>query len=265
MNTLKRYVNLYRAFLRFSFHQFVIYRAHFVNSTISTVGWGIFQIIWISLLTVRTKSAFGWSKNELMILAILYVIIIGLLHFFFTGNFERLSRLIDRGELDFVLLKPVDSQFMVTNFLQRYANLVRVVLGILFLFFYIHITHTTITTAGWIGFMVFVIFGIALLYSLWLIYSSLLIWFPRLTNITDFLFTINGMSRYPVEMIREANVFILFFILPFSIAVATPAQILVRGTLNGDVLTLTILSVVLFIFSRKFWYYALRHYTSASS
>jgi len=265
INTLRRYLNLYRAFLRFSFHQFVIYRAHFINSTISTVGWGIFQIIWISLLTVRTKSAFGWSKNELIILAILYVIIIGLLHFFFTGNFDRLARLIDRGELDFVLLKPVDSQFMVTNFLQRYANLVRVALGIIFLFFYLNVTHTKITPAGWIGFIVFVIFGIALLYSLWMIYSSLLIWFPRLTNITDFLFTINGMSRYPVEMIREANIFILFFILPFSIAVATPAQILVRGTLNGDVLTLTALSVFLFIFSRKFWHYALRHYTSASS
>lgn len=262
---MRRYVELYKALLRFSFLRFTTYRALFINSVIATVGWGFFQIIWISLLTVRTKSAFGWSKNELVILAILYVIIIGFFHFFFTGNFERFSNIIDRGELDFILLKPVDSQFMVTNYLQRVPNLVRVALGVLFLFIYLFILNIHITPLGWIGFSVFIIFGIVLLYSLWMIYCTLLIWFPRLNNLTEFLYTINGMSRYPVEMMYEVKNFILLFILPFSIAIATPAKVLVRGTLNGEVVGLIFLSVSLFIVSRLFWKYALRHYTSASS
>ncbi|MEK7078887.1 MAG: ABC-2 family transporter protein [Patescibacteria group bacterium] len=262
---MKRYFQLYKAFLRFSFYNFTAFRANFINGTIATVAWGIFQIIWVNLLTLQTKSAFGWSKNELIILAILYVIIIGLLHFFFTGNFDRFSRIIDKGELDFILLKPVDSQFMVTNFIQRYPNLVRVVMGIAFLFVFLHISHTVITPAGWLGFTIFIIFGIVLLYSLWLFFCTFLIWFPRLTNIIEFLYAINGLSRFPAEMIQEARSFILLFILPFSIAIATPAKVLVRGTLNGEVYGLMFLSVGLFIASRIFWKYALRHYTSASS
>lgn len=262
---MKRYIELYKALLHFSFLRFTTYRALFINSMIATVGWGFFQIIWINLLTVRTRSAFGWSKNELIILAILYVIIIGFFHFFFTGNFERFSHIIDKGELDFILLKPIDSQFMVTNYLQRFPNLVRVALGILFLFVYLFISNTHVAPAGWVGFCVFIIFGIVLLYSLWLMYCTLLIWFPRISNLIDFLYTINGMSRYPTEMMYEVKNFILLFILPFSIALATPAKVLVRGTLNGEVAGLVFLSISLFIAARIFWKFALRHYTSASS
>jgi ABC-2 type transport system permease protein len=262
---MKRYIHLYKALLRFSFLRFATYRALFINSLVATVGWGFFQIAWIHLLTVRTRSAFGWTKNELIILAILYVIIAGVFHFFFTGNFERFSHLINKGELDFILLKPVDSQYLVTNFLQRIPNLIRVALGVCFLSIHILVTKTEITFAGWLGFAVFIIFGVALLYSLWMIYCTLLVWFPRISNLIDFLLTINGMSRYPAEMMYEVKNFILIFILPFSMAVATPVKVLVRGALDGEVAGLVILSAGLFVTSRLFWNYALRHYTSASS
>ena len=262
---MKRYFNLYKIFLRFSFLNFTVFRANFINSMVSTVGWGVFQFAWINLLTIRTQSAFGWNKHELVILAILYIIIIGVFHFLFSRNFERFSRIIDRGELDFILLKPVDSQFMITNFMQGYPNLIRIGLGIILLVFYLHINNISISFVGLLGFLVFIVFGIMLLYSLWLSYCTLLIWFPQLTNILDFLYTINGMSRYPLEMMREVKSFLLLFIFPFSIAIATPAKVLVRGTLDGDVYWLIFLSVILFFTSRTFWNYALRFYTSASS
>ena len=96
-------------------------------------------------------------------------------------------------------------------------------------------------------------------------YCTFLIWFPRLTNIIDFLFTIDGMARYPSEMIKKLNPIILFFILPFTLSVATPVKVLVRGSFDGDIIYLIIISVGMSVVSRLFWLYALRHYTSASS
>ena len=264
-NQYRRYFSLYKELLRFSFQNFIVYRAHFINSVFATVGWGAFQFIWIELLTFRTRSAFGWSKNELVVLAISYIIMMGILHFFFSHNMSRLSRIIDKGELDFLLLKPVDSQFLVSFYIQNYPNLVRVILGITLLFVYLHITHLTFTLIGWIGFICFIFFGVTLLYSLWMFYCTFLIWFPRLTNIIDFLFTIDGMARYPSEMIKKLNPIILFFILPFTLSVATPVKVLVRGSFDGDIIYLIIISVGMSVVSRLFWLYALRHYTSASS
>ncbi|MFA5136632.1 MAG: ABC-2 family transporter protein [Patescibacteria group bacterium] len=258
-------MRLYRALFRFNIQNLIVYRAHFINSTISTVGWGVFQYVWIELLTIRTKSAFGWSKQELVTLAILYIIIIGIFHFFFSRNFDRFSRIIDKGELDFLLIKPVDSQLIATTHIHNYPNLIRVILGVFFLMIYTRSNNLFFTIQGWIGLVVLAFFGIMLLYSLWLFYCTLLIWFPRLTNVVEFLYTINGMARYPAEMIRELRNFVLFFLLPFSISIATPAKVLVRGAWDGDILFLIGLSGMFFILTRVFWKYALQHYTSASS
>lgn len=262
---MKRYWRIYKAFFRFSFSNFVTFRAYAVNSMVSTIGWGAFQFIWVNLLTAQTKSAFGWSKDELVILAILYIIVIGIFHFLFTKNFDRFTTIIDRGELDFLLLKPVDSQFIATTFFLNFSNLMRSLLGIGLLIFYVNMRHIALSPGGIAGFIVFIIFGIALLYSLWLFYTTLLIWFPRLTNIIDFLYTINGMARYPAEMIEGMRNFLVLFLLPFSVTIATPAKVLVRGALEGDVWLLLALSSAMFAFTRAMWQYALRHYSSASS
>lgn len=265
MNQFKRYINLYKELLRFSFKNFLVFRAHFINSIIATVGWGAFQFIWIQLLTFRTRSAFGWSRDELVILAIAYIIMMGIFHFLFSHNMSRLSRIIDKGELDFLLLKPIDSQFLVSFYIQNYPNLIRVLLGVLLLFVYLHATHLTFSLIGWMGFLCFICFGVVLLYALWMFYSTFLIWFPRLTNIIDFLFTINGMARYPSEMMKKLNMGILLFVIPFSLSVATPVKILVRGTFDSDVIYLMVISIGMLVVSRLFWLFALRHYTSASS
>lgn len=262
---MKRYLSIYKSFFRFSFSNFTAFRANAINNIIATSAWGAFQFIWIQLLTIRTQSAFGWTRDELVILAILYIIIIGVFHFFFTRNFDRFSRIIDQGELDFLLLKPIDSQFIATCLILNFPNLIRVLLGTILLMVYLSVRHISLPLIGIMGFFVFVVFGVILLYSLWLFYSSILIWFPRLTNIIEFLYTINGMGRYPTEMIEGLRNILVLFLLPFSIAIATPAKILVRGTLQGDGWMLMAISLGMFILSRFWWKFALRFYTSASS
>jgi ABC-2 type transport system permease protein len=265
MIKIKRYIRLYKELLRFSLQYYLAYRANLINSIIASVGWGAFQFVYIQLLTIRTRSAFGWTKNELIILAIVYTIMMGIFHFLFSHNMSRLSRIIDKGELDFLLLKPIDSQFFVSLYVQNYPNLIRVILGIILLFVYLQIIHLTFSLMGWVGFLCFIFFGIMLLYSLWMFYSTFLIWFPRLTNLIDFLYTIDGMARYPSEMIKRLSIGILIFVLPFTLSVATPVKILVRGMFDGDVIYLVVISIGMFLFSRAFWLYALRHYTSAGS
>lgn len=262
---MRRYLQIYRSFFRFSLSNFLAFRANAVNSMISTVCWGIFQFAWILLLTAQTKSAFGWSKDELVILAIMFIIVIGIFHCLFSRNFDRFSSIIDRGEFDFLLLKPIDSQFTASCFFVSFPNLARSVLGLGLLVFYLNIRHITLTMPGVLGFLVLILFGLILLYSLWLFFSTLLVWFPRLTNIIDFLYTINGIARYPTEMFGEIRNFIVLFLLPFAITIATPVKVLVRGTLNGDVAGLITLSIGMFVLTRLFWLFALRHYTSASS
>jgi ABC-2 type transport system permease protein len=262
---MKRYFKIYKMLLKMNFSLLLTYRANFINGLVSTLGWAVFQMIWVLLLTYRTQSVYGWSRNELIILAASYVFVIAIFHFFFSRNFERLSRIIDRGQLDSLLLKPVDSQFLVSCWIIRFTNFFRVLFGAGLLYFLLNKMQIQVSWLNVIGFCVLTFFGLTLLYSLWFIVSTLLIWFPQLNNLIDFLYTINGMARYPSEMIYKMPLYFIIIALPFAITVVTPTKILFNKALNGDVLGLVILSAALFYLSRKFWQFALRYYTSVGS
>ena len=123
----------------------------------------------------------------------------------------------------------------------------------------------SITLINILGFCALAFFGIAILYSIWFIVCTLIIWFPRLSNLVDLLYNLNGLARFPPEMIYGLKNFFLLFLIPFTLTIALPTKVLFNRVLNGEIILLTAISFVLFWLSRKFWKFALRYYTSASS
>lgn len=262
---MKRYLKIYRALIKINFSSLLAHKANFINNIVSTMVWALFQLVWVGLLTFRTKSAYGWSRQELILLAASYVFMIGFLHMFFTRNFDRLSQLIDRGGLDNLLIKPLDSQFIVSCWYINLTQIVRLILGSSIIFYLINTMHLHVTIINAIGYAILILSGVILMYSIWFLFSTSLIWFPRLTNIIDFLYMINGAARFPPEMIRESRNFVLLFLIPFTLTLAVPTRVLIQRVMYGDMTELIVLMFVLFIISRIFWKFALRSYTSASS
>lgn len=262
---MKHYFKIYKALIRINFSLLLIYRANFLNSAIATVGWGIFQIIFMTLLTSKTKSAFGWRSQEMIILAVSYTIIIALFHFFFSRNFDYFSKIINKGELDYYLLKPVDSQFLMSLSHISWAQILRFFLGIGLMFYFLNKYNYDITLTNILGFFTLALFGLTLLYSLWFIVATILIWYPNLDNLVEVLYTINGFARYPSEMFNNISSLLIFFILPYTFTIATPTKALLGRILSGDIVMILLISTGLFFISRSFWKFALRFYTSASS
>jgi ABC-2 type transport system permease protein len=116
-----------------------------------------------------------------------------------------------------------------------------------------------------ISFSFFLIAGILLLYSAWFIASTVTIWFPRLTNIVDVMYTVSGMSRLPREMYQQLAWYVFLFLMPLTFVIVTPTRALIGKLTLVDDIGIVSFAVVFFLLSRKFWHYALRFYTSASS
>lgn len=249
-------VNLIRLF---------IYRTNFIGSLISSLGWGISSIISMLLLTSKINSAYGWSREELLILTGLYGIFIGLFHVIFSRNFSNLSRIINKAELDSYLLKPLDVQFSLSLWTVYYIGIFRVLLAAGFTAYIIYSSHIQIELINIISFFLVLPLSLLLLYSVWFIISTLLIWFPLLSNLTELLFHINDITRFPPEMYKRLSNVIVFMIIPLTFVVVTPLKVLLNKIIFGDIAGLFIFSLSLFFISRIFWKFALRYYTSASS
>jgi len=241
------------------------YRANFVNSMVSSVVWGLFTVFSVILLTNRIDSLFGWSRDEIILLTCVFNIILGVFHLLFSRNFEYFSRIVHLGQLDTFLLKPIDAQFLLSTRYINYTSIIRVLFGVGLTCYFLRERLFAIRPIDVLLFLLFSFCGIVLLYSIWYIVTTITIWFSRLNNIVDVLFTMSSITRYPPEMYREFSFYIFAFLLPLILIITTPTKFLLGRPDAASMIGLLIFSIVFFVASRKFWRFALRFYTSASS
>jgi len=240
------------------------YQGGFYAMMAGSMVWGIFQYVSILLLTAKVNSIFGWTRNELIILTAAYSFFWGIFHFVFARNFNHLPRVIDYGELDGILVKPMDSQFLLSFNMMNFPGLFRTLLGAAILIYTLSLSHITVSAINVMGFFVLGLCGLALIYSFWFIVVTFLIWYPRLSNLIDLMYNVTGITRYPPQMIQGIKNYVLVFLLPLTLTIATPTRVLLNKVLYGDVMSLLFFTVLIFFISRLFWKFALRFYTSAS-
>ncbi len=261
---MMRYLAIYKAILTININAFFAYRGNFFNSILSSIVWGLFSIFSIILLTSRVQSLFGWSRDEIIMLTAMYSVVIGVFHMVFSRNFEYFSRVIDLGQLDSFLLKPVDSQFFLSTRFVNFASIIRIIMGILLMAYLLDRMGVSVSLLQVMLFLVFMICGIMLMYAIWYIIITLTIWASKLSNIVELLYSLSSISRYPPEMYKEISLYLFLFLLPLVLILATPVKFLFGRIDIGNAIIMVVLTGVLLFLSRKWWKFALKHYTSAS-
>ncbi len=262
---MKHYVNIYKVLLRLNFSRLVVYRSNFVNSLLSALAWGLFSVFSIVLLTSRTPTVFGWKREEILLLTAVYTVLTGIFHTFLSPNFERLSQITHFGQLDRILLLPVDSQFSISLWEVNYTRLVRIVIGVILFIMLFKPLNFHPSAGNLSAFAVLFFVGIFLQYTIWFVVSTLTIWFTRLSNLTEFMYSVTGMARYPREMLQQLGSYIFVFLFPITLIIITPVGVLFQKASPMDTFFLLAVTAGLFYLSRKFWKFSLRFYTSASS
>lgn len=262
---MRRYFRVYKKLMELNLATLTAYRSNFVNSVVSSIVWGLFTVFSVILLTNRVDSLFGWSRDEIILLTCVFNIILGIFHLLFSRNFEYFSRIVHLGQLDTFLLKPVDAQFLLSTRYINYTSIIRIFFGIGLTCYFLRERLFAIQLIDIVLFLLFSICGIVLLYSIWYMVTTVTIWFSRLNNIVDVLFTMSSITRYPPEMYREFSIYVFAFLFPLILIITTPTKFLLGRPDASSVFSLIILSIVFFVASRKFWRFALRSYSSASS
>ena len=259
-----KYINLLKSIFYVSVARAIIYKTHFFVEIAASLGWGAFSIITILLLTTRVSYVFGWTRNELILLAVMVNIIYGVLRVLFNVSFWRFSSIIHYGELDMLLLKPLDSQFQMSVSVIDIAGIFRFLISIALTICLIVFFHVPVSFLGIIITILLCIAGITVLYSLTFIFLTFTVWFSNLHNLIELVNTVLGASRYPKEMYEGLGSFTFFFLLPLVIIISTPTKALIGKVSILDSFLLVTFAIILFVVSRVFWKFALRYYSSAS-
>ena len=109
-----RYFSLWRAFFRNSLSLDMEFKANFLGGLFVDVIYYGSKFFFFTVIYSYVDALGVFTKEDVMIFLIVAFIADTFYMFFFSGNIFHLNYLMVRGELDYYLLKPINSQFIVS-------------------------------------------------------------------------------------------------------------------------------------------------------
>ena len=283
------YGSVFRTMLRNSLVRDMSFRSNFIIEAIASTSW-IFMNLGFYLLifsyTVEIGAGTGWGKYEFFVFLATTMFVNSLIQAFFMPNAQEFSELIRTGGLDFALLKPIDTQFLISLQKVAWSALANCIVGIALLVFSLWrlTTDPSASLSGqtlaldwttWILYPFYVVCGVLILYAVMVSLAATSIWLGRNQSLYNFWFYITNFSRYPMEIYSGRfgtplrNFFT--FIVPVLVVVNVPARIMAKplcatepGAWKLPVFAV-LATIVSLVASRWVFLKALGSYRSASS
>ncbi len=261
-----RYAGIYAALWKNSVTRETMFKGNFLLWIVVEVLWLALQLSFIGVLYLHTEAIGTWTKWQV-------VLLVGANHFiqqiyqtFFLINATNLSELVRTGKLDFLLLLPVNTRFVVSLRQVDLGGFVNACFSVAVMIYAAMRIPITPSFAQLAGFGALCIVGILIHYSLMFALASISFWTVRAQGIVWGYYNLFQIARMPDEAFRGLFKAVFTFALPMLLVTNVPVR-LITERLDSSTPLLQLLGVGLAcaLLSEWFWRKSLRHYTSASS
>ncbi|MEH2434797.1 MAG: ABC transporter permease [Nostoc sp.] len=260
---MQRYLKVLRLFWSAAIAAELEYRINFFIATLSSLG-NLAGSLFGLFLFYRTGYTFsGWSWEAALVVLGIFTLLQGFSATFLASNLNRIVRHVQEGTLDFILLKPIRSQFWLSTHTLSPWGLPDIIFGSIIIGY--AGKRLGVGIDDYLLGLLPLLFSFVILYSLWFMLGATSIWFVKIYNATEVLRGLLEAGRYPIAAYPTAYRFFFTFVMPVAFLTTVPAQALLGRSDISWLIGAAILAVALFFASTWFWRFALRFYTSASS
>lgn len=260
-----RYLRAYRAFLRNCLARELEFRGHFLFLVFSNCLWAGLSLALASFVFGNVRSVAGWDLDRMLLLTGTFVLVLALTNFFFNANMMKLSELVNRGDLDFVLLKPMSSQFLVSTRYVTFSELPATLVALVYVLEAVRRLGLRPGPFEIAVYLTLVLTAILCFYALWFMSVTLTLWIGRINNIAFLIMPIMDLGRVPSDVFAGLFRPLFTFVVPIALIATLPSKALL-GLLDPRLALYAIaLTAALLLLSNRFWHFSLRRYSSASS
>ncbi len=262
---LKRYLKLIKSFFLYVLSRETEFRTNFLVSFSIGFGWFILFMIGFQVIFQHTDQLLGWTKWQVVFLLALSYFFEDLVNTGFREGVMGLPADIVKGNIDGILVKPVDPQFYISfrkispiDFFDACFSLTLLAV----------ITYHAGLFVSWnavAGFALLLVSGLVIAYGVAVTLASLAFWWQGIENIRYLFIAVTESGKYPLDVLGKLARPIVLTILPVMVMVNFPAQAFF-GRLEWYWYFYSFALAGVWLWgSRKFFLFALRHYSSASS
>ena len=272
MSPVRMYRRVFATFFLNSLQREMMFRGNFLITLVTRGFWFVMQIVMFDLIYRNVNRINDWSRAEYFGFMATGMLINSIVEVFFMPNCARFSELIRTGELDFALLKPIDTQFLVSLEKMELAMLSQILFSGGLLIYSVWAANHYVSLSEVVIYGLLIVAAVTFFYSLMIGLAATSIFFGRNQGLLDFWFYVTIFARYPSSIYSgsptaEVFRFLFSYVLPILLVVTVPARVLLGKTLQPSWLSaLTFVSSALtFAVSRAIFHWSLRYYRSASS
>lgn len=222
----------------------------------------IFYFAFLYFLLKQTRGFLNYDTNQALFFAVTYLLIDVLSQFLFRSVYT-FRQLVITGDLDLILLNPVNSLFRVLMGGPDFIDFITLPPIIAIVVYIGHLLDPSFLQI--IYYIFLVINGILISSAFHIIVLSVGVLYFEVDNIIMIYRDFVSMARIPIDLYREPLRGFLTFVVPVGVMITLPAKAFTTLLSPVGVISAIIFGISIFIISIKFWYFALEKYSSASS
>ncbi len=261
MHFLKLFITLFKL----NVQQELAYRVDALVNILVNLMWLGWELLGLNILFNNTTTLGGWGPGELIALLGVFRLVNLLMGALIWPNTERFNAGVRDGTLDYTLLQPVNSLFLISFSRMVIWRIWDFILATTLILVGLRLSGSSTTPLNLISFLLLVASGAVIIYSLWIVMIAFTFWFVKFDNNVTILQALLAAGRYPATVYPAWLRLIVTFVVPIAVATTVPLQAL-RGDLQGWQIVLFLgVSVASVFVALRIWKAGIRRYSGASS
>ena len=256
--------DVFKTSLKNNFVREFIYRSNTIALTLADLVWVVIELAFFEVIYSNTLSINSWNREQVFFFLGVFISGDSLFTTFFQRAFWTLPMLVNQGDLDVLLTKPVNTAFMATFRDINFSQILNLAVGIT-------IIHHYGAAAGfqggwyWLLLLFWVLVGMTTQYLVRFFFVIWVFWLERGITVSRLYYQFYALANKPEGLYPKAIRYLIKTALPFAFLGSIPAEVLMgRGNLNTYLLVVAVLAGYALLVN-SLWKAGLRRYQSASS
>jgi ABC-2 type transport system permease protein len=258
-----RYARLWRYLAHRSMMTQLTYRGDFLMGLARNAATVALALVFYQVLFLQTNSIAGWNESSLLILYGTFRLVKGILYFFAEDTITAIPEAVRKGELDFLLLKPVSARFLLTCAQVNLGAVVNALIGLGLVVYGLHGNGTPLTAGPAIGYLGLVGCAVIIFYNILFMVMTISFWAVKVDGLQYLFDELLNMAGLPSAAYRGALGVVFSYVLPIGLAASVPAGVVAGHEAPVPYLYAPIFAIAVCVASNRLWKRAVADYTSA--
>jgi len=224
----------------------------------------LFFLGFLALLVGRTRTLAGYNFSQIIFFFLTFNLIDVVVQLLLRGVYH-FRPLIVNGNFDLLLVKPIHPLFTSLASHADFLDLITLIPLLGYMIYFLASGQINVGLTGILLYAFLVVCSFIIALALHIMVLAVGILTTEVDHLIWIYRDLSGMGRIPVDVYREwlRNFFI--FVVPVGVMMTFPAKALM-GLLSPQMVIFSfVLAFILLALSFRFWNFALKRYSSASS